>query len=209
MAPLIILTLREIYYETLFKIRGKKIEKIFEKREPKMKKIASTFGGSAFLPESSQYQEGIQLGRFLVEKDYIVKCGGYYGLMEAISKGVSEAGGICIGITNATFDPKLSNEFVTKEMKQADIFDRLRELIVESDLIIAQEGSLGTLAEVILVWFLLYVRSIECRVCLIGKSWKPAIEGLRSLPIQLEHFSILEIYDSMDDFVNAPSTSAY
>ncbi|MBU0458608.1 hypothetical protein KKF03_04130 [Patescibacteria group bacterium] len=63
-------------------------------------KFATTFGGSGYTPDSIQYQDGIRLGTFLAEQGYTVKCGGYYGLMEAVSQGVHEAGGQIRGITN-------------------------------------------------------------------------------------------------------------
>ena len=69
-------------------------------------KVATVFGGSELGPETNEYQSGIKLGKFLAAQGYIVKCGGYYGLMEATAKGVAKAGGTCIGITNASFDPK-------------------------------------------------------------------------------------------------------
>jgi len=168
-------------------------------------KYATTFGGSGYAPDTQQYQDGIRLGRFLAEEGYTVKCGGYYGLMEAVAQGVREAGGRILGVTNGSFDPKDANNFISEEWKQRDLFDRLRQLIqgkYESDLFVAQEGSLGTMTEVFATWCLAYSQSLSrpVQLCLVGKSWPEVMASLRSLPIADKDFALIELYGEMDEF---------
>ncbi len=168
-------------------------------------KFATTFGGSGYTPETRQYQDGIRLGRFLAEEGYTVKCGGYYGLMEAVAQGVREAGGRILGITNGSFDPKSVNDFISEERKQKDLFDRLRQLIQgehESELLVAQEGGLGTLTEMFATWCLAYTQSLSrpVRLFLIGKSWPEVIASLQSLPIADKDFALIELYGEMAEF---------
>ncbi|MBU1123162.1 LOG family protein [Patescibacteria group bacterium] len=168
-------------------------------------KFATTFGGSGYTPDSIQYQDGIRLGTFLAEQGYTVKCGGYYGLMEAVSQGVHEAGGQIRGITNTSFDPKDANRFITEEQKQPDLFDRIRQLIDgedASELLVSQEGSLGTLTEVFATWCLAYTQSLSkpVRLCLVGKAWPEVIASLESLPVNKEDYQLIELYDEMDQF---------
>ena len=66
-------------------------------------KFATTFGASQ-VDDEKLYLEGVELGKFLAQKGYIVKCGGYGGLMEAVSRGVREVGGEVIGLTLKYFD---------------------------------------------------------------------------------------------------------
>ncbi len=166
-----------------------------------LKKYVTTFGGSEFRSDTPQYLEAERLGRLLANRGYIVKCGGYYGLMEAVCKGVFEFGGICIGVTNASFDPKQKNKYVTEERKQKDIFDRLRELVSESEIFVFQEGSIGTLEELFVVWCLRYTLTMKnIRICLIGKFWFPFLAGVENLAIKPEEFEVLEVYDSLEDF---------
>lgn len=168
-------------------------------------KFATTFGGSGYSPNSDQYRDGVQLGEFLAEHGYIVKCGGYYGLMEAVAEGVRNAKGRVLGITNATFDPKTANCHITEERKQPDLFDRMRELIVDSELIVAQEGSLGTMAEVFTVWCLAYTNSLrhKIRLCLLGRSWPSIIMSLQNLPITEADRMIPEVFEDMEMFVRS------
>jgi len=168
-------------------------------------KFATAFGGSGYTKESEQYREGIRLGEFLAGRGYTVKCGGYYGLMEAVSEGVRNAHGRVLGITNASFDPKDANIHITEERKQADLFDRLRELIMDSELIVAQEGSFGTLAEVFTTWCLAYTHSLrhKIRLCLVGKSWPSIITPLQNLPIAEPDRMIAEIFEDMETFIKS------
>jgi predicted Rossmann-fold nucleotide-binding protein len=50
-------------------------------------KRITVFGGSRCGPEAPEYQEALKLGRLLVEAGFEVASGGYYGVMEAISRG--------------------------------------------------------------------------------------------------------------------------
>jgi len=168
-------------------------------------KLATTFGGSGYSKESEQYRDGIRLGEFLAERGYTVKCGGYYGLMEAVAQGVRNVHGRVLGITNAAFDPKAPNVHISEERKQADLFDRLRELIVDSELIVAQEGSFGTFAEVFTTWCLAYTNSLrhKMRLCLVGKSWPSIITPLQNLPIAESDRMIAELFEDMETFINS------
>ena len=62
----------------------------------KFKGRISVFGGRDITPEV--YENSVEIGRLLAREGYLVFCGGGQGVMEAISKGVSEAGGTVIGI---------------------------------------------------------------------------------------------------------------
>lgn len=169
-----------------------------------IKKFATTFGGSEFIKDSKEYKEAIRLGEFLAHRGYTVKCGGYYGLMEAVAKGVQNASGECIGITNTSFDPKPANRFITAEVKAIDLFDRLRLLISESELFVVQVGSLGTLVEFSLVWCLKYVEILpNVEIFLIGRCWRPVIEGLKNLNIKAEFFSYIAVCETIDQFIKA------
>lgn len=171
------------------------------------KKYATTFGGSEFGRDSPEYQEGIKLGMFLAGQGYTVKCGGYFGLMEAVASGVHTANGDCIGITNAAFDPKDANRFISDERKACDLFERLRWLTQDSELFVIQNGSLGTLVELMLVWCLRYTMTFpNVSICLIGECWDPAIAGLRHLAIKEEFFSYITVYRSVDHFIGERRT---
>ena len=160
-------------------------------------KFATTFGASKDYTKE-QYQEGVELGEFLAKSGYVVKCGGYQGLMEAVSKGVSLSGGEIIGIGLVDFeDFRYSNKFLTKKIVAHDLFERLRLLTQDSELFVVQRGSLGTLNELFTVWAMKYSLKKKFRVCLIGEIYQ-ALKNCSFVPErELKH---LEFYNSLDEF---------
>jgi uncharacterized protein (TIGR00725 family) len=160
-------------------------------------KIATTFGASK-VDDEKLYLEGIELGKFLAQKGYIVKCGGYGGLMEAVSKGVREAGGEVIGITLKYFDEiRPKNPYLTKRIQAKDLFERLKLLIKDSELFVVQKGSIGTLNELFMVWALKYGLGLDFRICVIGDVY----EELKNCAfIPKERLGEIEIYKNLDEF---------
>ncbi len=158
-------------------------------------KFATTFGASK-VEDEKLYKEGIELGKFLAKKGYIVKCGGYGGLMEAVSKGVREAGGEVIGITLKQFENiRDKNPYLTKKIVANDLYERLKLLIEGSEVFIVQKGSIGTLNELFMVWALKYGLGYDIRICLIG------YESLKNCDfIPKERLNDIEIYKNLDEF---------
>lgn len=60
----------------------------------------TVFGSSSITHDSDEYEQARRLGRLLAEMGYEVVNGGQKGSMDAVARGVSEAGGRCIGITS-------------------------------------------------------------------------------------------------------------
>jgi uncharacterized protein (TIGR00725 family) len=160
-------------------------------------KIATTFGASQ-VEDRELYLEGVELGRFLAEKGYLVKCGGYSGLMEAVSRGVSEVGGEIIGVTLKEFDEiREANRYLTRKIQTKDIFERLKILTQDSEIFIIQRGSIGTLNELFMVWTLKYGLKRDFRITLIGKNYQ-AIKNCPFIP--KERLFEIEIYNNLNEF---------
>ena len=139
----------------------------------------TVFGGSRCGPEASEYQEALKLGRLLVEAGFEVASGGYYGVMEAISRGANEAGGHVIGVTMNQFKAA-PNSYLKKIEPSADFYARLQTLIVESTGYIALRGGMGTVTEISLVWNKLTMNVLPPRpLILVGESWRRAIDCMR------------------------------
>lgn len=171
----------------------------------------SVFGSARVTPEETAYQDAMRLGRLLAEAGYTVCSGGYAGVMEAVSRGATEAGGRVVGITVELWASRLQpNTWVGEEVVAPHLFDRLLRL-TESDAYIALPGGAGTLGEVALTWNLFQTESIPLRpLILVGPQWRQLIRclqaGLRLEPRDLE---FLQFADSVDDvlpLLPAPST---
>ncbi len=162
-------------------------------------RFATTFGASKIAPDSKEYREGIALGRFLARLGYGVKCGGYGGLMEAVSKGVFEARGECIGIGLRDFEPlRAQNPYLTKKIVANSLYERLELLIEGSELFIAQKGSIGTLNEIFMVAALKYGGlKPHIRIVLLGKEY-------REYNCFDENFlQVVEFYDTLRELQRA------
>ena len=139
-----------------------------------MKRI-TVFGGSRPRPGEPAYHEALRLGTLLGAAGYSVLTGGYIGTMEAVSRGVAEAGGHTIGVTCDEIEawrPGGFNPWVQEEMRFTSLRQRLFALIENCDAALALPGGPGTMAEISVMWNHLLVEAITPRpLILIGDGW--------------------------------------
>jgi uncharacterized protein (TIGR00725 family) len=88
-----------------------------------------------------------EVGRLLAERNVVVYTGGADGIMEAASRGVSDAGGINVGILKSA-DLEMANDYVGIPV-MTGMGDLRNGMIIRSvQGSIAVEGSYGTLSEI-------------------------------------------------------------
>lgn len=147
---------------------------------PKTHRI-TVFGGSKPTPGEPAYEEALQLGRLLGRAGFTVLTGGYIGTMEAVSRGVAEAGGHVIGVTCDEIEawrPVLPNPWVQEEMRYPTLRQRLYALIDNCDAALALPGGIGTLAEIAIMWSQLQTGAAAPRpLILIGAGWQATLEA--------------------------------
>lgn len=144
-------------------------------------KIAAVFGGARKDQNSKEYQDTILIGNLLALKEYRVKSGGYYGMMEAISKGVSEMNGESIGHTCKSFPTTKGNKYLSKTEPADDIYDRLRMLIEGTDVFILQRGGIGTLSELFLTLDVVRKMKEKPKIILVGTFWNDIMKSVSEL----------------------------
>jgi uncharacterized protein (TIGR00725 family) len=90
-----------------------------------------------------------EVGRRLAECQYVILTGGRTGVMEAVSRGAKQAGGLTIGILPGN-DPQDANPYV--DIPIATGLQDARNAIVAraSEILIAIAGEYGTLSEIAL-----------------------------------------------------------
>ncbi len=88
-----------------------------------------------------------KIGSYLAENGFIVICGGKGGIMEYACKGVFEKGGISVGILPDS-DIDFANEYVTIPIATGIGVARNSIIAMTNDIIVAFEGSFGTLSEI-------------------------------------------------------------
>ncbi|MFQ5477672.1 MAG: LOG family protein [Candidatus Binatia bacterium] len=144
--------------------------------------VVSVYGSSMVGARSRDYREAQRMGSLLASAGARVACGGYGGVMEAVSRGATTAGGHVTGYTVAAFKNRSPNPFLSEERRCSDLYERLKCLIHESDAMVALNGGIGTLVEVFLAWNELYMGLISPRpLVLVGEIWETAVARLSSL----------------------------
>jgi uncharacterized protein (TIGR00730 family) len=140
--------------------------------------IAVVFGSNSPQEGNLDYAEARELGWLLAQAGYVIATGGYFGTMEAASRGAKEAGGHVIGVTTSIFDGVRlhPNAYLDEEIKFPTLFQRLHQLVTMADAWVALPGGIGTLSEVALTWSLLQVGEVKRQpFVLVGELWRKTI----------------------------------
>ena len=160
-------------------------------------KTITVFGGRHPIEGDQEYAEALELGILLAKANYAVMSGGYSGVMEAVSRGASEAGGISIGVTMEIFGSLPPNPYLTREIRARNFFERLDILTAHASAFIALRGGMGTLTEISLIWNMLQTKTMAPKpMILVGKFWKPLLRSIAHRLVitsgELELFSYVE-----------------
>lgn len=97
---------------------------------------------------SSQIREqAFEVGRRIAEAGATLVCGGLGGVMEAACRGARSAGGMTIGVLPGS-DTAAANPHVTAPVATAMGIARNAIIVHTADVLIAVDGSYGTLSEI-------------------------------------------------------------
>ncbi len=162
-------------------------------KEPRAQIIA-VFGGSRPMPGSAEYQEAYTMGRLLALEGFVVMNGGYGGTMEASARGAREHGGRTIGVLSGEFGDLAPNLYLDETLQNADMFARIREMQLRADAFLVLKGSMGTIAELALVWNQSKV-NVEQRkpIILVGAAWQNVLRAWsENLAVTAEEMKLLQ-----------------
>ncbi len=166
-------------------------------------KIISVFGGRHPAPGDEEYQQALKLGSLLATRGYSVMSGGYSGTMEAVSRGVLQAGGTAIGVTMEIFGSLQPNPFLSREIRTRNFFERLEVLAAQADGFIALRGGMGTLTEVGLIWNMLQTKTLLHKpLILLGDFWRPLLRAVSDhLVVTRQDLDLLHYVKNADEAV--------
>ena len=167
-----------------------------------MNKTITVFGSSRPKPGEEEYEIAYNLGKLLAENKFNVCTGGYYGIMEAVSKGASGNGVEVIGITVKDWDKK-GNKYLTKEIKCDSLFERINKLIESGDTYIVLQGGTGTLLELAAVWELANKDLMMLKPIVCHSSMWQGIVSIMNLQMEKEERStdLVKAFESIEDIV--------
>lgn len=139
----------------------------------------AVFGGAWIEPDDSDYTGAMELGRRLAGAGSQVICGGYAGVMEAVSRGATEGGGVAVGIAIEEWSDRVTpNRWITHLAVARNLWSRY-PILADADAWVSFPGGVGTLAEVAVCWNLMQM-SIEPRpLVLVGEGWARILGRLR------------------------------
>ncbi len=112
---------------------------------PRAQVYVGVFGGGVCSPEV--YQLAMTAGRAIAQRGGIVVCGGLGGVMEAVCRGASEAGGTTIGILPGD-SPEEANPYVTHPIATGMGIARNIIIVRTAQVCLAIDGKYGTLSEI-------------------------------------------------------------
>ena len=119
--------------------------------------------------------ESYRIGKFIAENGWILITGGRGGIMEAVSRGASDAKGIVIGILPGS-EFNQANSYCNIVIPTGIGFARNMINVLSADIVIAIGGKSGTLSELAYAW--LYAKPVIC--CTFADGWSsqfPKVEG--------------------------------
>ena len=110
-----------------------------------MKYLIAVIGGASC--NSEIYGLAEEIGRQLAVRGVGVVCGGLTGVMEAVCKGATEAGGLTIGILPGN-NPRDANPYVQIPIATGLGYARNSIVVKSGQAVIAINGAYGTLSEI-------------------------------------------------------------
>ena len=166
--------------------------------------------GSARTPvDSPEYAAGVRLGAALAHAGWAVITGGGPGLMEAVNKGSSEAGGVSIGLgIELPFEQRL-NDWVDVGVNFRYFFVRKTMFVKYAEAFVVMPGGFGTMDELFEALTLVQTKKVTSfPVILYGSSyWSGLVEWLRETMLEAGKVSpadleLIKVSDDVDEIVS-------
>lgn len=149
------------------------------------------FGSARIAPREPVYRDVFRLAQSLSERGVDVVTGGGPGLMAAANRGVlaakrsrSRSYGLPLDLPTLIEPPNRHLDFASAHKRFSS---RLDEFIRLTHAVVVAPGGIGTLLELMYVWQLLQLRTIDPRpTVLLGKEyWAGLLEWMKSAPVAL------------------------
>ena len=191
----------------------------------------SIFGSRSPQPGSEAYEIAREAAKLFASRGFRVVNGGYSGIMEATSQGAAEGGTsrdqtkgtsasklgeagfsrVVQGVLSPSVFPQerypLGNDFLTHLMIARDIHQRTHCLARASKYFLIFGGTIGTITELMAVWFESALRPLcggkPHRIFLWRPYWeKPLLDFTAATRVYSEDVALLEFVDSAEEALN-------
>jgi uncharacterized protein (TIGR00730 family) len=174
----------------------------------------TVFGSARVQPDTPFYDLGRELGAALADAGHPVITGGGPGLMEAVNRGVHEAGGYSIGLgIELPFEQNL-NQWVDLGINFRYFFVRKTMFVKYAQAFICLPGGFGTLDKLFEALTLVQTRKVtQFPIVLLGKDyWSPLLDWVRGTMaaeglVSEADIALLQVTDSVADAVEIVNES--
>ncbi len=169
-------------------------------------RAVSVFGSARTRPDSPEYDLGRRLGAALADAGWAVITGGGPGVMEAVNRGASEAGGLSVGLgIELPFEQSL-NEWVDLGLNFRYFFARKTMFVKYAQAFVILPGGFGTMDELFEALTLVQTHKVnQFPVVLLGTAyWSGLVEWLRGTMLGSGYLSerdldLLHVTDDLDE----------
>jgi len=146
----------------------------------------TVFGSARTQPDNPYYQQAVELGRRLAEKQFAVITGGGPGIMEAANRGAFDAGGRSVGLNISLPLEQVPNPYQTDELNFRYFFVRKVMFVKYACAFINFPGGFGTMDEFFESMTLIQTLKIEPFpvICIGHEFWDGLVDWLRSVMLE-------------------------
>ncbi|HXR41277.1 MAG TPA: TIGR00730 family Rossman fold protein, partial [Acidothermaceae bacterium] len=169
----------------------------------------SVFGSARTRPNEPSYTAAEKLGAALARAGYAVITGGGPGIMEAVNKGTSEAGGVSVGLgIELPFEQRL-NDWVDIGIQFRYFFARKTMFVKYAQGFVVFPGGFGTMDELFEALTLVQTHKVTSFPVILYDSayWGGLLDWVRSTLVESGTISasdvdLLHVTDDIDEIVD-------
>ncbi len=114
------------------------------------------------------------IGNFIARNGWVLITGGRGGIMESVSRGAAEEGGVVVGILPES-DLDGANEYCSIVVATGMGHARNAINVLSADIVVAVGGKAGTLSELAYAW--MYGKPVVC--CVFADGWSSMLPEMR------------------------------
>jgi uncharacterized protein (TIGR00730 family) len=168
----------------------------------------SVFGSARTTPDAPDYLAAEKLGAALARAGYAVITGGGPGIMEAVNKGTSEAGGVSVGLgIELPFEQRM-NDWVDIGLQFRYFFARKTMFVKYAQGFVVFPGGFGTLDELFEALTLVQTRKVTSFPVVLYNSayWQGLLDWVRETVVghgnvAASDIDLLHVTDDIDEIV--------
>jgi uncharacterized protein (TIGR00730 family) len=144
-----------------------------------------------------------RLGALLAGSGWTVITGGYGGLMAAVSRGASAAGGRTVGLPMRAWE-HLTPDASCAELRWSVSYTQRLAHLLGASVAIALPGGVGTLAEASAVWAAAQTEPGAAQLVLVGPAWRALMATFADqLVVGAKDLALPVVVDTVDHVVPA------